>query len=515
MCSRSPRQLLSLLLFLSLKGTTTTALLDSNPERDPQKLSDSSNVCSGQGRSGDVCEVELDVPSSCSGANACPIVFFLHGGNGNNNGYARSSGVHSAGYIGVYPQGENGWNTGPKSTNVCDWDDFDCTRDPDEGAFIAGIISEIRSRGGNGNVYAIGSSNGGALANRLAVNAGDELPIKGIVSIVTQLLDSPPRSGPGHLNYNNPAALGNISGPRVSVLNLMGTADALIRYEGGGSSVFGGDSAFQLMSALDSMEAWAKHNGCSTVPSTTDVTTDTGYGTGIFYEYPCDDNHTIVEHYAINGGGHGSGGSTIDGTKFTYGIAFDFIERLERGDGGGVIIPTPGVPQPAIPEPTSAPSLRGTSVDDSGDEDELACLDDPNWSGKVNNAHTCSFVSQNPTQRCHWENTDGVKAREACKVACGTCTTNPGSTPGGPQPALPEPTLAPSLRGTSADDSGDEDESCLDDPDWIGKFNKAHTCSFVSKNPSRRCKWENKEGIKAREACKVACETCDRTIFWD
>jgi len=468
----------------------TTAMLVSNPEGYPQKLNESSNVCSAQQGRSNNCEVELDVPSSCSGVNSCPIVFFLHGANGNNNGYASRSGVHSTGYIGVYPQGENGWNTGPKSTNECSWDDFGCTQDPDEGTFIAGIISEIRSLGGNGNVYAIGSSNGGALANRLAVNAGDELPIKGIVSIITQLLDSPPRSGPGHLNYNNPAALSNNnhSGPKVSVLNLMGTADALISYEGGGSGVFGGESVFQLMSALDSMEAWAAHNGCSTNPLTKNVVTDTGYGTGVFYEYPCADDDTIVEHYAINGGGHGdSGQSTIDGIKFTYDIAFAFINRLEHGDDGGGIIPT------------APPS-------DSGKE---SCFDDPSWSGKFNTAHTCSFVSQNPTQRCNWENVEGVKAGEACKVACGACSSNnPGPVPGEPQPTTPEPTSAPSLRGTSANDTGDKDEPCLDDPEWRGKFNDVHTCSFVSQYPTQRCNWEGKEGVTAGEACKVACGTC-------
>lgn len=91
---------------------------------------------------------------------------------------------------------------GPKDGNQCTWDDYACTSDPDEGAFIAMIIAELRNLGANGNIYLIGNSNGAALSHKLASNAGDDLPIKGIVTKVTQLLASPPRSGPGELNYN-------------------------------------------------------------------------------------------------------------------------------------------------------------------------------------------------------------------------------------------------------------------------------------------------------------------------
>lgn len=172
------------------------AQLVSNAPQAPQLLEHATLVC--QGRSAD-CEVELDVPQACvnAGSSSCPIVFFLHGGGGSNNGYASSSGVHGAQMIGIYPQGDGGWNTGPKRSNECSWTDFECTQDPDEGDFIARIIAEVRSRGAMGNVYIQGNSNGAALAHRVAVNVGDELPIKGIVGAVTQLLASPPRSGPG------------------------------------------------------------------------------------------------------------------------------------------------------------------------------------------------------------------------------------------------------------------------------------------------------------------------------
>jgi len=430
-----PRAFLAQSLSILLLSKATDALV-SNAEFSPQILSDLSGVCSDQQGRSETCEVELDVPSSCiegDSSSSCPIVFFLHGAGGGNAGYARDSGVHSAGFIGVYPQGENGWNTGPKDTNQCAWDDYACTQDPDEGAFIAAIISEIRSQGGEGNIYVIGSSNGGALANRLAVNAGEDLPISGIVSIVTQLLESPDRSGPGVLNYNNPQALSG-TGPKVSVLNLMGTADNLIRYEGGSSPVFGGEDAFQLLSALDSMEEWAAHNGCSTVPSTQDVTTSVGTR-GVFYQYPNCEAGTLVEHYAIIGGGHDAGRTTIDGIDFSFDVAFDFINRLEGEEGG---FPTIATTRPPIPTPTNPPSKHND-----------LCTDDPSWRGKHDDSHTCFFVSQNPLVRCNWEDSTGVKAHDACAISCDTCQNN-----------TPIPTHAPTT-------SPNEDEpSCTNDHNW-------------------------------------------------
>mmetsp|Transcript_3261 Transcript_3261/g.5007 ORF Transcript_3261/g.5007 Transcript_3261/m.5007 type:complete len:522 (+) Transcript_3261:218-1783(+) len=392
------------LTLLALQAHMTSALT-SNANESPQIMSD---VCSNSGNRPN-CEVELDVPASCvsGGQSDCPIVFFLHGAGGTNNGFAKRSGVHTAGYIGIYPQGEGGWNTGPKTTNVCTWEDFECTEDPDEGAFIANIISKVRLEGANGNVYVIGNSNGAALAMRLASNAGTELPIKGIVTKVTQLLASPERSGPGVLNYNQPFS----TSPKVSVLNIMGTGDGLIPYTGGSSGVFNGDSTFQLMDALDSMIVWAEHNGCSAVPEvTTGLSSDKGTG-ATFYDYKGCDEGTIVEHYAILEGGHDAGGASIDGKKIDYVIAFDFINRCEEGS-------TP-VPPSTPPPPSTAPPVIAPTPTPNG------CEDDPFWAGKFSAAHTCSYVANNVDTRCNFENSDGVKAFDGCPATCGTCSPPP------------------------------------------------------------------------------------------
>jgi len=136
--------LLGISVISSFSLVSTVALVSNAPE-DPQNLTQV--ICADRVDGRSECEVELDVPLACvnGGESSCPIVFFLHGSGGSNNGLSLGSGVHSAQVIGVYPNGENGWNTGPKNSNLCGWEDFECTSDPDESDYIASIISEVRS----------------------------------------------------------------------------------------------------------------------------------------------------------------------------------------------------------------------------------------------------------------------------------------------------------------------------------------------------------------------------------
>eukprot|EP00571_Detonula_confervacea_P013260 CAMPEP_0172299846 /NCGR_PEP_ID=MMETSP1058-20130122/2041_1 /TAXON_ID=83371 /ORGANISM="Detonula confervacea, Strain CCMP 353" /LENGTH=529 /DNA_ID=CAMNT_0013009417 /DNA_START=14 /DNA_END=1603 /DNA_ORIENTATION=- len=491
-----PSLAILLLAALSSNGCIkTTNALVSNPQELPQLLSDT--VCSSaQGRTAS-CEVELDVPASCitntnnassssssSSSSDCPIVFFFHGAGGTNDWFARTSGVHSQNAIGVYPQGENGWNTGPKDSNTCSWDDYGCTSDPDEGAFIAGIISELRNLGANGNIYLIGNSNGAALSMRLASNAGDDLPIKGVVTKVTQLLAQPPRSGPGDLNYNQPGS----GGPKVSILNIMGTSDMVIPYEGGTSSVFGGDVSFQLMSALESMATWASHNECGadgTPPIISDgvhySTNADPNGVATFYEYQGCPEGVIMEHYALHGAGHSLGaGAALDGIAIDNDLAFEFIARLEQGTDGG----PPSTASPVMnltPAPSSASSGQdSTPVPTTSPVLNSGCEDDPDWRGKFNTAHDCASVGEAPEQRCGWESSDGTLASVACKESCDECetvvTSGPTSEP--TSKPTPEPTPAPSstcIPGCSdtatpwmVDTKGWD---CATAPNWLMKTN--------------------------------------------
>ena len=475
-------------LFLSTMtlALVTTSALESNDPGNPQSLS--SSICGSRNDGRSSCDVELDVPTLCAEASSstCPIVLFLHGAGGGNTGFKKNSGVHDEGVIGVYPQGENGWNTGPKSSNSCHWSNLSCTTDPDEGDFIAAIIAELRNQGANGNIYVIGSSNGAALAHRLAANAGNELPIKGIVVKITQLLASPEQSGPGILNFNKPSLSTDRTTPPVSILSVMGTADGLIPYEGGSSSVFGGESEFQLMPALDSMEFWATHNGCSGAknPSISSHNSDIGTGTAVKYKYSGCPDGIVVEHYAVEGGEHSNTGrAIIDGEAVDYVMAYDFIRRVEKS--------IPSDPAAPFAAPVAAPVVSPTFPDSP-------CFNDLNWAGKFNAVHTCDFVAQNPANRCFFENMDGIRAEEACPEACNSdCNDAPVAAP------IAAPISAPVESPVASPTT--EDSSCSNDPSWAGKFNAAHTCDFVSDNPDNRCFFENTDGVSAKDACPGVC----------
>jgi len=470
---------IALLINISLISISNkVAALEFNEKLSPQKLSDTFDLCLN--RSAD-CEVELDVPSTCIteiGVSTCPVVFFLHGSGGTNDWFGRTSGVHEYNMIGVYPNGDcRGWNTGPKDCNQCSWDDFQCEEDPDEGQFIAGIISIVRDLGAVGNIYVRGNSNGAALALRLAVNSGDELPIKGIIASVTQLLESPERSGPGVLNYNQPLS----SNPPVSILSISGTADGLIPYEGGTSAVFGGDENFYFMSNEESNQRWANHNNCDIVPVVSTVSASLGDGTADYFQYLNCVDGVYVEHYKVFGAGHNAGGTDLD-SKSSDEIAFDFIIKVENGSNNNV----PSSSPIKCSQPTPSPIAT-------------KCDDDKDWHGKFNVIHTCSYVADDPDIRCNWENDNNVKATEACPVACNTCPPNETPT---------YPTTNPTTPTTPEITSSPIDTECVDDIEWHGKFNVIHTCDYVADDPDIRCNWKNDNNAKATEACPVACNTC-------
>lgn len=366
--------------------------LEGNARRDPQKISDDAeSLCAGRS---DRCEVQLDVPFDCVDASTststCPIVFFLHGGGGNIQGYINKSGVHENSMIGIYPQGDNGWNTGPKNTNLCDWDDYSCTSDPNEGEFVTKIIEHVRDLGAIGNVYAIGGSNGGALAHILAVNSGTDLPIIGIVALVAILLESPTRHGPGHLNYHQPIA----SNPLVSVLTICGTEDYLVPYDGGFSPVHGGNENFYFMSADDGNIAWATHNGCNLQPIVKNVSSSIG-NDAQYFQYPNCSNGTYVEHYQVRGAGHNAGGAQLDG-KRSKEVAFDFIRKCEVSEVSKVQAPVSSTIGTTLPE----------------------CKNDNDWHGKYSVTHTCDVVAISPNDRCLWTNSMGTIAMDACCLVC-------------------------------------------------------------------------------------------------
>lgn len=412
------------------------AQLNSNLPNSPVNLT--STFCPTTPR--DDCEVEVDVPEGCASnatsKSSCPIVFFLHGANNYNNEYKHTTEVHDASYIGVYVQGEKGWNTWPKTWNNCDWDDFDCTEDPDEVGFFTELIRFLRNKGANGNIYLVGTSNGGALAHKLASNADQDLPIKGIVSKVFQLLRKPERSFPGVKNYNQPSqARGTWP---VSVLSILGENDRDVPYNGGYTPLFNIEidtdpfyqnfrDIFELMSGLESMETWASHNGCDGSYAITNHTATVWNveRTASKYDYSngCPSG-VYLEHYVLLETRHDAKDAIIEGKPIDFDITYEFIEKVEKG---------------ASTAPSIAPS-ESLTLAPSG-VNYRNCVDQPDYEFELRYSGAmkpCSWITENVNRTsvrrgnyCYENN--GMDVSEVgyeCQFSCDTCDySRPTSAP--------------------------------------------------------------------------------------
>lgn len=118
--------------------------------------------------------------------------------------------------------------------------------DVDDSAYLAAVIEQVRSDYAidDRRIFVLGHSNGGFMAYRLACDHADL--IAGIVSLEGAMAEDPWRCDPSE---------------PVSVVEIHGTADTVIRYEGGRNDDADPDSPV-YPSAEQSVAAWAEFNGC-------------------------------------------------------------------------------------------------------------------------------------------------------------------------------------------------------------------------------------------------------------
>jgi polyhydroxybutyrate depolymerase len=145
------------------------------------------------------------------------------------------------GFLIVVPRGTNDsggrpfWNA---SRACCG----DTTENVDDLGYLRGVLADLGARYAvdEARVYALGVSNGAFMAHRWACSGGD---LAGIAAI----------SGVGPGPDDPPCAPSRF----VRVLQIHGTADDTIRYEGGRAS------KGSYPSVRESTERWAKLDGCS------------------------------------------------------------------------------------------------------------------------------------------------------------------------------------------------------------------------------------------------------------
>ena len=164
-----------------------------------------------------------------------PIVFALHGKGGKNTGWVNQlkSFTDSGEFVGIYPQGHlDSWNLGTEPSKA------------DDVAFINSIIKELENYNNlNMNkIYAIGTSNGSGMVNKLGIHTSH---FKAIAPVVSQLMESMP------IKDNTKT---------LSIFQINGAKDSTIPINGG--TAFG----HNFLDALKSAELWAINFQCTLPP---------------------------------------------------------------------------------------------------------------------------------------------------------------------------------------------------------------------------------------------------------
>lgn len=229
---------LSLLLF--------SACGDDDGAPDAPGTSDDAGTTGNADRIGGDRPVTVQVPGTYQKGTAVPLVVLLHGYTSNSaeqSAYFRLASQSDArGFIYAIPDGTKDavgnqfWN----ATDACC--DFGSTG-VDDSAYLRSVVEEIQAKFtiDPRRIYFIGHSNGGFMSHRMACDHADL--IAGIASLAGAVWDDLGRCTPVE---------------PVSVLQIHGTADDVIRFNGGDiqGNTYPGASA--------TVADWAGLNGCDT-----------------------------------------------------------------------------------------------------------------------------------------------------------------------------------------------------------------------------------------------------------
>ena len=242
----------------------------------------------------------LYAPAGYDGKEPLPLVLLLHG-------YASTAtavkwyfgGMHllvnEARFALLLPQGRPGsdgltfWDATPA---CCEFTEIDS----DDVAYLTGIADETRELVNVSGVYIVGNSNGGFMAYRMACE-GTIPDLRAVVSMAGS-------------SFENPDVC--VDAAPVSVLQIHGTEDAEVRYEGTDDVrrlQTDDESSDGHPGAVELVQRWAERLGCNLPAAETgqrlDLVPDldgaetaaTRYRTG------CADG-TTAELWSIEGGGH-------------------------------------------------------------------------------------------------------------------------------------------------------------------------------------------------------------------
>jgi len=212
------------------------------------------------------------------------LVVNLHGGGSNGSQQERLTNFDAIadanGFVVVYPDGiDNNWADGRGASEPD-------RRGVDDVGFLTALAGKLQNEHGidPGHVFATGMSNGGFMANRLGCDRADVFaavaPVAGTLGAGVACNPSRP----------------------VAVLEVHGTADPLVPFNGGTMRGRGGTS--DIVSAPAMVDRWRTADGCQGAPAS-ETLPGTGDGTVVhrFASTSCAAG-TAVVFYQVDDGGH-------------------------------------------------------------------------------------------------------------------------------------------------------------------------------------------------------------------
>jgi polyhydroxybutyrate depolymerase len=221
----------------------------------------------------------VHLPAGYRADRPTPVVLAFHGRKGTGNDIEAFSGIDSLDAIAVYPRGlpattdnETAWEGAPGAAPV------------DDVRFVSDLIDRLDGTlcVDQGRVFATGKSEGGGFTALLACTLPDRIAAFATVSGAFY------------------PATGCTGGRPVPLVDLHGTGDTIMRYDGGVSH------REHYPSIPDWLAGWVTRDRCgssTSAPIGSDVThlTWTGCAPG-----------SALEHYRIAGGGHTWPGAAAD-----------------------------------------------------------------------------------------------------------------------------------------------------------------------------------------------------------
>ena len=216
-----------------------------------------------------------------------PLILALHGGLGSASQFEANSRLsefaESNGFYVVYPNGISASNTQPAFQT---WNAGDCCgpaarSDVDDVAFIASLIKLMRANYSidSSRIFAIGHSNGGMLAYKLACELSDQIKGVGIQS--------------ASLGMNECK-----SSIPVKVIHIHGTADTNFPLEGGLGS---GVANVSFRSARFAIDTLVGVNRCNKDP---DLVRDDGNSDITVYSWNKCSNSVGIRYITVDGASH-------------------------------------------------------------------------------------------------------------------------------------------------------------------------------------------------------------------